>query len=98
MISHDTQLCLAEPEEPKRWREKKKTKRGKMGGKGFTKKEKQELGPRQTNNFSCVHLSKKLHPPQSPCLSIRANVLLLQAVVMQFADVGTTGPGAKSGN
>lgn len=32
MISHDTQLCLAEPEEPKRWREKKEAKRGKMGG------------------------------------------------------------------
>lgn len=73
-------------------------KEGEDGGKGFTKKEKQELGPRQTNNFSCVHLSKKLHPPQSPCLSIRANVLLLQAVDMQFADVGTTGPGAKCGN
>lgn len=69
MISHDTQLCLAEPEEPKRWREKKETKRGKMGGKDSLRKRNKSWGQdRQTTfpEWSQCPFIKKTASPSKP--------------------------------
>lgn len=51
--------------------ERKGDKEGEDGGKGFTKKEKQELGPRQTNNFSWV---KPVSIYQKNCIPLKARV------------------------
>lgn len=103
MISHDTQLCLTEPEEQTRRRERKETKRGKTGRGGRAEKEKQERGggARQTNNFSWVKpvsIYQKKNKNTSHWKPMFVHKGQKYCYYKQFADVGTTGPGTKCGN
>ncbi len=102
MISHDTQLCLTEPQGAREMEREEGNKEG--GGRGrerVTKKDKGGHGAKTDIKLflreASVHSSKQ-HPTQSLCLSIMERVLLPQAVDMHFADVGTIGSGTKVGN
>lgn len=89
MISHDTQLCLTEPEGARQ-----------NGERGERDKEGEEEGKDARTTFlknGQRPFIKTQHPTQRLCLSIRATVLP-KAVDAQFADVGTIRSDTKCGD
>lgn len=103
MISHDTQLCLTEPEGAREMEREEQDKEREDEGKKESLRKSTEGGGGKTDiqlflREATVHLSKTASHSKL-VLSIRARVLLPQAVDMQFADVHTKKPGPKkSGN
>lgn len=105
MISHDTQLCLTEPEGAGEMEGEEQDKEREDEGKEETKRERRRWGwgggLGQAYYFSRekpLSIYQNQHPTQSPRLSIRARVVLPQAVHTEFADVHTIRPGPKCGN
>lgn len=95
MISHDTQLCLTEPEGASEMEREERDKEGEDEGKKESLRKTKEGGGQDGHKTflerSHCPFIKKQHPTQSLCLSIMAKALLPQAVDTQFADVGTIG-------